>query len=137
MNGFVKKRSKSKSGYQWSDVDNGKKKLCWEESNDKVFGRGNTCTFIMTLDQNKKIVYSLNCNFNMKRARVTEKDFVKYVQRMLHQELGIQWYPGTDMFRLKKREKSKGTSSCTCKCKSNRVKIVFACSIILCMLKVI
>ena len=25
----------------------------------------------------QKIVYSLNCNFNMKRARVTEKDFCK------------------------------------------------------------
>ena len=64
----------------------------------------------MTLDQKKRIVYSLNCNFNLKRARVTEKDFIKYVQRMLHQQLDIQWYPGTDMHRLKKKreEKSKG-----------------------------
>ena len=30
LNEFVKKRSKSKCGYQWSDANNGKKKLCWK-----------------------------------------------------------------------------------------------------------
>ena len=40
LNEFVKKRSKSKCGYQWSDANNGKKKLCWEESDNKVFGPG-------------------------------------------------------------------------------------------------
>ena len=49
LNEFVKKRSKSKCGYQWSDANNGKKKLCWEESDNKVFGPGNTCTFIMNV----------------------------------------------------------------------------------------
>ena len=31
----------------------------------------------------KKESFTLNCNFNLKRS-MTEKDFIKYVQRMLH-----------------------------------------------------
>ena len=86
---FVKNKSKIKNGYQWSDRNNGVKKLCWEQSHKKTFGKGNTCTFIMTMEPDKKIIYGLNCSFNLKRAKVDEKGFQRYVQKMLKQEWDV------------------------------------------------
>ena len=104
---FVKNKSKIKNGYQWSDRNNGVKKLCWEQSHKKTFGKGNTCTFIMTMEPDKKIIYGLNCSFNLKRAKVDEKGFQRYVQKMLKQELDINWSPGTVLVRREKKKKDK------------------------------
>ena len=73
----------------------------------KTFGKGNTCTFIMTMEPDKKIIYGLNCSFNLKRAKVDEKGFQRYVQKMLKQELDINWSPGTVLVRREKKKKDK------------------------------
>ena len=47
------------------------------------------------------------CNFNLKRAKVDEKGFQRYVQKMLKQELDINWSPGTVLVRREKKKKDK------------------------------
>ena len=61
----------------------------------------------MTMEPDKKIIYGLNCSFNLKRAKVDEKGFQRYVQKMLKQELDINWSPGTVLVRREKKKKDK------------------------------
>ena len=61
----------------------------------------------MTMEPDKKIIHGLNCSFNLKRAKVDEKGFQRYVQKMLKQELDINWSPGTVLVRREKKKKDK------------------------------